>query len=365
MDIQHLYKIALSCIPGIGNHTVKQLLAYCGSPQNIFRTKPSKLDKIPGIGPKTANLINESEALKAAESKLKKLENSNTQFVFFTDEHYPERLRHCSDSPILFYYRGKPEFNFDRILAIVGTRSATDYGKIITDQIVEEIRPYNPVIVSGLAYGIDISAHKAALSRDLITWAVIAGGHDKIYPSAHKKYYEEILEEGCVISEYLPDELPNAVNFPARSRIIAGISDGTLVVEAKEKGGALITADIANSYDREVFAIPGNLHSSASQGCHNLIKSNKAHLITGGADIVRLLNWDMEEVKSKQTIINFDFNPEETAIINLLREKDLHIDEISWRSQLSVGSLANLLLSLEMRGFIKSLPGKKFRYVYA
>jgi len=365
MDNDVLYKIALSCIPGIGSQTVKQLLASCGSPQNIFKAKPGKLDKIPGIGLKTANLINASAALKMAETKLKKLEQSKTNFVFFTDHNYPDRLRQCNDSPILFFYRGNYEFNAKRIIAIVGTRNATEYGKSMTEQIVKEIKPYNPVVVSGLAYGIDITAHKAALAEELTTWAIIAGGHDKIYPSAHRKYYEEILEVGCVISEYLPDEIPNAVNFPARNRIIAGLSDGTLVVEAKEKGGALITADIANSYDREVFAVPGNIHNVSSAGCHNLIKQNKAHLITSGLDIAQLLNWDDEECSPRQTLINFDFSIEENAIISLLREKDLHIDEISWRSQMPLGALASLLLSLEMRGFIKALPGKKFRYVYA
>lgn len=365
MNDQNIYKIALSCIPGIGSQTVKQLLAYCGSPENIFKTSAGKLDKIPGIGLKTANLIKETDALKIAEKKLTLLQRTQTDFIFFSDENYPDRLRHCFDSPILFYYRGKAEFDAKRILAVVGTRNCTDYGKEITFQLIKELTPFDPVIVSGLAYGIDISAHKAALKEGLITWAIIAGGHDKIYPSGHRKYYEEILEEGCVISEYLPDEIPNAVNFPARNRIIAGISDGTVVVEAKEKGGALITADIANSYDKEVFAMPGNIHNPASTGCHNLIKQNKAHLVTCGLDVARLLGWDLEATLPKQTLIDFEFSNEESAIVNLLKEKDLHIDEISWRSQLPVSSLANLLLSLEMRGFIKVLPGKKFRYIYS
>jgi len=366
MQKDSLYKLALTCLPGIGNQTVKQLLSYCGSASSIFTTKPGKLLHVPGIGQKNINSLRDhSPYLKEAEKKLHILEKTNTSFTFFQDENYPERLRHCIDSPILFYYKGKPNFNQEKIISIVGTRNATDYGRTITEQIIKELKRYNPIIVSGLAYGIDITAHKAALAENLTTWAVIAGGHEVLYPSAHKRYYEEIVLNGSVISEYMPFEEPIAANFPARNRIIAGISDGTLVIEAKEKGGALITADIANSYDREVFTTPGSINNPSSQGCHNLVKQNKAHLITSAEDIGRLLGWDSEETGTSKDIINFTFTENESRIINLLKDKELHIDEISWLSGFTAGSLASLLLTLEMQGFVKALPGKKFRYIYS
>lgn len=361
MTEEGFYQISLSCIPGIGSQTIKQLLSYCGSPENIFKSTAGKLRKIPGIGEKTVSLLKNTDYQREAERKIHLLDKHKVHFCFFSDKVFPERLRHCVDSPVILYYKGKPEFNQGRVLSIVGTRNATNYGKILTERIVADLKPYSAIVVSGLAYGIDIAAHKAALNHGMITWSIIAGGHDKIYPAPHYQAYQQIIETGCVISEYLPEEIPEATNFPERNRIIAGISDGTVVVEAKEKGGALITADIANSYDREVFATPGPVDSASSTGCHNLIKEHKAHLVTSGEDIAKLLGWDeLEKVPPELEIDNF--TEEELAIISLLRKQECHIDDLSWKLGLPLSALASHLLTLEMQGKIKALPGKKFRY---
>ncbi|HEX9650109.1 MAG TPA: DNA-processing protein DprA [Cyclobacteriaceae bacterium] len=364
MREESFYQISLTCIPGIGSQTIKQLLSYCGSAKQVFTGPFGKLKKIPGIGIKTIELLKQTKYFESAEKKLRLLENEGVKITFYNDDSFPKRLRHCIDSPVILLHKGVADYNSERILSVVGTRNASEYGKIVTNQIINELKKYDAVIVSGLAYGIDIAAHKAALREGLVTWAVIAGGHNKIYPGSHTKVCHEIMNSGCVISEYLPDDIPEATNFPERNRIIAGISDATLVIEAKETGGALITADIADSYDKEVFATPGPVGSHTSAGCHNLVKNNKAHLVTSADDMAKLLGWDQLE-STKPQLVKSDFSENEFSIISLLQEKEMHIDELSWKSCIPLSSLANLLLNLEIQGIIKGLPGKKFKFIYS
>jgi DNA processing protein len=363
MREEPFYQISLTCIPGIGSQTIKQLLSYCGSAKKVLTGPFGKLKNIPGIGTKTVELLKQTKYFESAEKKIRLLENEGVKFTFYNDETFPKRLRHCVDSPVILFHQGIAKFNHERILSVVGTRNASEYGKIVTHKLIDELKKYEAVIVSGLAYGIDITAHKSALKTGLITWAVIAGGHNKIYPSSHTKVCQEILTSGCVISEYLPNDIPEATNFPERNRIIAGISDATLVIEAKETGGALITADIADSYNKEVFATPGPIGSHTSAGCHNLIKNNKAHLVTSADDIAKLLGWDQLE-SANQQLAETNFSDNEFSIISLLQEKEMHIDELSWKSSIPLSSLAGLLLNLEIQGIIKGLPGKKFKFIY-
>ena len=366
MDEQKLYQIALSLIPGVGNFLAKTLISYCGSAKAVFNSPRHKLAKIPGIGTKTLESIAKSNVLKEAEQELILAEQNGAQLLAYTDKAYPNRLKQISDAPNILYYKGNTPPESDKVVAIVGTRQASAYGKQVTEQIIAELLPFKPLIVSGLAYGIDITAHRAALRQGLSTIGVMASGLNIIYPSPHKTTAREMLSQGGLITENSFNTQPDAYMFPARNRIIAGMSDLIIVIEAAEKGGALITAEIGLSYDREIFAVPGNLGSPQSAGCNQLIKKTKAHMFTSVQDMVDIMNWSTE--KDDQGKVPFqppldpDLTEQEGQIIQLLHEFSggLHIDELSWRTQIPLSQLASTLLSLEFQNKIRSLPGKKF-----
>ncbi len=364
MKPERQYQLALKYIHGIGSKTSKDLLSYCGSAEAIFKATKGKLAKIPGFGEISAAVVikHRKLALIKAEKELLAMEGRNVNLTFFTDDDYPRRLRHLYDSPPLLYYRGQNNFNQGKVISIVGTRKATDYGKEVVQDLVAGLAKFKPVIVSGLAYGIDIEAHRAALGNQLPTWAIIAGGLNKIYPPSHQKYLPTILKTGSLVTEYPLDTEPVATHFPERNRIIAGISDVTIVVEAAVKGGALITAEIANSYNKDVFAVPGSVTSQFSEGCNNLIKDNKAHLLTSADDIPNLLRWDAEEQSSSAAVMDLEsFSKEEVAVLQLLQSEAMQIDELSWRLNVPVNNLASILLNLEFQGVLNSLPGKKYK----
>lgn len=359
------YQVALSLLPGIGSILAKQLVSYVGSVEGVFSESKAKLAKIPGIGPKTADLITSSDLIDKAESEIKRCEKQNVSIHFYTDDSYPYKLKQAVDCPLILYSKGNQGANFRRGLAIVGTRNATEYGKSITEQLVEGLKPYSCAVVSGLAYGIDIKAHKTAVERGIATFAVLGSGVDVIYPAVHKDTAINLQQNGALLSEYPLGTKPEAYHFPARNRIIAGMSDAVVVIEAAAKGGALITADIANSYNRDVFALPGNLDHQYSVGCNRLIQQQKAMIFTSVEDLVKELNWDvMSETELQEQQVALDsFSREEKLIVGLLTEerKGLQIDQLAWKSQLTVNQLASVLLSLEFNGVIKSLPGKKYQ----
>ena len=366
MNEEKLYQVALKFIPGIGDINAKQLVSYCGSARAIFQSPKSKLQKIPGIGAKTVNSIVSSKVLDQAEKEIENCQKKDLKILFYTDEEYPSRLKLVNDSPILLFSKGKSAFNKQKVVGIVGTRKATEYGKSVTEEIVSELAGHEATIVSGLAYGIDISAHRAALKSGLPTVGVLAGGLDKIYPSSHKKYADEMQEEGAIVSEKFLGTVPEAHFFPARNRIIAGMSDALVVVEAAEKGGALITAEIAYSYNREVFAVPGDLNNQFSKGCNRLISMQKANIYSGIADLEYLMNWTKSSngKQSAQKVLDLDQLDEESRkVVVVLNEfkTGLQLDELSWKSQLSVNKVASILLNLEFDGLVKSLPGKKYK----
>lgn len=364
MDEQKVYQVALSLIPGVGNFLAKNLISYCGSAKAVFEYPRHKLQKIPGIGTKTAESIISSKLLRQAEEELLKAEKHGAELLAYTDKAYPHRLKQISDAPNILYYKGSVKLEAPKTVAIVGTRQATTYGKQITEQIINELAPYRPHIISGLAYGIDITAHRAALRTGLPTIGVMASGLDIVYPSAHKNTAQEMLAQGGLVCENPFGTQPEAFKFPARNRIIAGMADVVVVIEAAVKGGALITAEIAHSYDREVFAVPGHITSSQSAGCNKLIKATKAHLLESAKDIAYIMDWTLGQEQSKQQTMLFEtmLNPEEGRVVELLRQHPggLHIDELSWRSQIPLSSLASTLLTLEFQDLIRSLPGKKF-----
>lgn len=359
------YHLALSQAPKVGPGVFKAILAYSGSAKAFFNLTKGKASKIPRVGEKLLTIQKQAESLlKSADDLINLSEKKGFNILTSTDPNFPSRLKMQEDGPVILFTQGNGELNFERSVGIVGTRSATTYGKSITRKIVEDLLPYQPVIVSGLAYGIDIEAHRAALQVGLPTIAVMGSPITQVYPAVHKKTAEQLQETGILMSEYAPGSTMVPGNFPARNRIIASLSDALIVVEAAEKGGALITAEIAYSYNKDVFAVPGNLQSPFSEGCNHLIRKMKASIYTGPADIAEALFWSKPgEEKIKKPVLDLDGRDEEdTAILKLLLEKgESEIDQISYQTEIPLGMLSSRLLSLEFEGIVKSLPGKKFK----
>jgi DNA processing protein len=365
------HELALTLLPGIGPQLTRQLMSYGGSAKNVLMMPPGKLRRIPGVGDATVKILTGKDreaAFRKAEADLKKAEKDGVEIIFYTSKRFPSRLKLIPDAPAILYYQGTADLNAPKTVALVGTRQATDYGREQTERIIKGLLPHRPLVVSGLAYGIDIMAHRAALQEGLDTVGVMATGLDIIYPAAHRKTAEKMREQGGLLTEFPFGTPPDRYNFPARNRIIAGLSDGTVVVEAAIKGGALITAELALSYDRDVLAVPGNLGSAASAGCNALIKNNKAALYAEPLDLEQLLNWDAAldqsgKFKRVTTHSAEDFTPDEFALITVLAAatgREMQMDELAWKAQLAIHAVASLLLGLEFRGIIRALPGKKF-----
>ncbi|MEM0939338.1 MAG: DNA-processing protein DprA [Bacteroidota bacterium] len=361
MSNELVFQLALELIPGVGNRAVKQLISYCGSAEAVLKKSTSKLLTIPGVGEKMAYSIQHASMFNEAESIIKSSEKIGAEILHYTDPNFPKRLKQAPDSPNILYKKGAGDLNTSRSVAIVGTRKATTYGKAITHKIVRDLADLGVTIISGLAYGIDIHAHKASLQYEMPTFAVLAGGLDRVYPSIHKKYAEEMLEKGGIISESVPGTKPDPHLFPARNRIIAGISDATVVVEAASKGGALITANIADSYNRLVFAVPGNVGNTYSEGANQLIRTQRALIYTHVEDLIYHLNWDVKSRNEDEQLLP-EMTPNERVIFDLLSQNNapLEIDLIAIQSQIPINQVASHLLSLEFKNLIKSLPGKKF-----
>jgi DNA processing protein len=365
MDQNRLALLALHFIPGIGDYLVRQLVTYSGSAEKVFQTPKGKLLRIPGVGEVTADAIKTGKSFTAAEEEFKKAEQSNVNLIFFNDQNYPSRLKQINDAPSLIYTRGNIDFENVKTVGIVGTRKATQYGRERVEELIRDLTPHNPLIVSGLAYGIDIHAHKHAVKNNLPTIGVMGSGMDNIYPSSHKETAKLMMENGGLVTEHRFGTKPDAHNFPARNRIVAALSDAVIIVEAAIKGGALITAEIANSYNKDVFAFPGNIAQSHSEGCNNLIKSNRAHLITGLKDLEYITGWTLGQAPPKKETVSLEsFDPLEQTVLKTLLEnsnKQLMIDELSWKSNVPIGKLASVLLSLEFKGAVASLPGKIYK----
>jgi DNA processing protein len=365
------HELALTLLPGVGPQLTRQLMSYGGAAKNVLMMPPGKLRRIPGVGDATIKILTGPEREKAfrkAEADLKKAEKDGVEILFYTSKRFPSRLKLIPDAPAILYYQGTADLNAPKTVALVGTRQATDYGREQTERIIKGLLPHQPLVVSGLAYGIDIMAHRAALQEGLETVGVMATGLDIIYPAVHRKTAEKMREQGGLLTEFPFGTPPDRYNFPARNRIIAGLSDGTVVVEAAIKGGALITAELALSYDRDVLAVPGNLSSAASAGCNSLIRDNKAALYAEPRDLEQLLNWDAAlhqsgKFKPVTAYSATDFTTEEYSLITVLAAapgREAQMDDLAWKAQLAIHAVASLLLSLEFRGVVRALPGKKF-----
>lgn len=360
------YQIGISLIPGIGSINAKKLIAYTGSIEAVFKEKKKNLVKIPGIGDVLAESIVNQDILNEAEKEIEFINRYEINHLFYLEADYPARLKNCEDGPVILFYKGDVDFNQAKVLSIVGTRNATDYGKECCNKLIDDLktRNHNILIVSGLAYGIDICAHRAALRNSLETVAVLGHGLATLYPSVHKATAKEITKQGALVTDFVSNTQPDRNNFVKRNRIIAGLADATLVVESGIKGGALITADIANSYNRDVLAFPGRANDNYSQGCNWLIKSNKASLIENVEDLEYILGWDSPgtEKPAVQTELFAEISPEEKRILDILRESsELPIDLICIHSEMPMSRVSAMLLNLEFAGLVRSLPGKVYR----
>lgn len=356
--------LRLQAIPNIGDITAKKLISHCGSPTAVFKDKPQHLLKIEGIGQFTLKGLHDAMYLDEAECEYRFISDENIQTSYFMDEDYPTYLKHCVDGPILIFKRGNINLREKRIISVVGTRNITSHGTAFCEAFVEEIAPLDPILVSGFAYGVDIGIQRAAMKKGLQTVACLAHGLNQIYPKAHKKYVGDMERNGGFITEFWSSSNPDRENFLKRNRIIAGMSEATLVVESAEKGGSLVTADLANGYNREVFAVPGRCTDKFSRGCNDLIKRQKAHLLTSAADLIYLLGWELEEKKEKvavqkQLFIDLDATERSVHSYLQLNGKKL-LDTVALECNLPIHKTSSTLLNLEMKGLIRPLPGKLF-----
>ncbi len=352
-------------LKGIGPVNARNLVAYCGGVDPIFADHKLKntLEKVPGIGPKLISSITDRKVLPMAEKQLAYVRKHKLRMLFYLDPEFPKRMREAEDAPVLLYAKGTGDLDATHMVAVVGTRTPTEQGKRLCVELIEGLKECNTTIVSGLAYGIDIVAHRTAMKNDLPTIGCVAHGLDKLYPAEHAGTAKDMLEQGALVSE-LPSDSPFAPgNFPARNRIIAGLSDCTVVVESGPKGGSLITADIASSYDREVFAYPGRPTDARSEGCNKLIQQNKAALITCSKDVLTLMEWlPSAKKKVEQARLFVDLMPDEQTLVDIIKTKGkVDIDELCVQSKMTQGKTAGLLLNLEFNGVVRSLPGKVYQ----
>ncbi|MDR0368227.1 MAG: DNA-processing protein DprA [Bacteroidales bacterium] len=364
-----IHTIALTQIPTVGCILSQKLIETCGSAEAVFRESKKKLSALTFLSAANIdNLIHAKDmAMETALREMKFIEKNNVSVFLKKDQSFPKRLSECLDTPVILYGKGNLDLNPKRSVAIVGTRHLTEYGSRTAEKIVEELSAYGNIqIVSGLAAGVDTCVHQAALKYELPTVGVLGHGLQTLYPASNKKLSLSMQQNGGMLTEYISTTKGDAHNFPRRNRIIAGMSNAVVVVEAHEKGGALITATIGFSYNRDVFAVPGRIGDKASEGCNNLIKYNKAALITSGEDIVKMMMWDNNQKKdpskSKQRQLMLDLNEEEQTIVNVLQEKEkLNIDELQMATSLNIALLTKWLLALEFKGIIHCLPGKRYR----
>lgn len=361
-----LYQLALTLVPNVGDVQAKILVQHFGDARSVFNAKASLLEKIDGIGAVRAQAVKTFNDFATAEKELRFIEKYKIKTLFLTDAAYPWRLLNCYDSPTLLFYKGTADLNASKIVSIIGTRKNTEYGKTFTENLVQDLARQNVTVVSGLAYGIDAIAHKAALKNGAPTVGVMGHGLDRIYPAAHAALAREMVKEGGgLLTEFFSGTEPDKHNFPLRNRIVAGLSDATVVVESTVNGGSMITAKLADAYNRDVFTVPGRTTDLKSTGCNYLIQYNKAVLLTDAQQLIDMMGWEEKkpkEKRQKRKELLIELSEEEKSVIQLLQEKDaVHIDEINMRSGLSSSAVAAALLNLELQSVVASLPGKMYK----
>ncbi len=363
MNCNHLHhQIALTLLHGVGPVKAKELMLHIESIEDIFTMSSTQLAKTCGVSRTLIEKMNRKEALQNASVVLEHMKKHEIQPFFMNQAEFPRRLKNCVDAPLLLYGKGALPLNQSKLVAIVGTRDATSYGKRLCDEIISSFVDQNIVVVSGLATGIDTHVHQRCVDLNVPTIGVLGHGFDRIYPSANRTLAKKMLEGGGLLTEFIPGTAPDRENFPKRNRIVAGMTDATIVVESKLKGGSLITAGLANDYNRDVFAYPGSIHKETSQGCNRLIAVQKAHLLQSPEDFLTMMNWkESQKKKDVQRQLFPDLNAIQTQIAKLLgEEQTLQIDILSLRTALPISQLNIELFQLEMNGVIQSLPGKKY-----
>lgn len=361
-----LYQIALTHVPNIGDVHAKSLVNTYGDAQSVFKAKKKDLEQMEGIGSIRAASIKAFTNFDRSEEEIAFIEKYKITPLFITDKNYPQRLLHCYDSPVLLFYRGNANLNTSKIISVVGTRNNSEYGKQVCEKMIEDLKQENVLVVSGLAFGIDTVAHKASLKQQLHTVGVMAHGLDRIYPAQNKSLAKQMVEHGGLLTEFPSNTNPDKQNFPKRNRIVAGMCDCVVVIETGKKGGSLITAELGNNYNKDVFAIPGRVNDSKSEGCNYLIKNNKAALINNADDLLDLMNWKPAEKKAikKQRELFIELSPDEKIVVDILNKQDtIQIDELYFKSGLSSSAVAAALLMLEMQGLVASMPGKLYKMI--
>ncbi|CAM3567057.1 DNA-processing protein DprA [Flavobacterium gelidilacus] len=361
------YALSLLQVEGVGDVMAKKLINQCGSAENIFKEKTTTLQKIDGVGTILIKKLKDKSIFDKTIAELKFIEDENIQTLYFQDKLYPERLKHCIDSPLVLFQSGNIDLQNRKIISIVGTRQITSYGTEFCRKLIEDLAPLNPIIVSGFAYGVDIVAHQTAMDLGLQSIGVLAHGLNQIYPKVHKKYVAKMEENGGFITEFWSTSNPEKENFVKRNRIVAGMSEATIVIESAEKGGSLITAMLANDYNRDVFAVPGRTSDKLSQGCNNLIKTQRANLLTSAADVVYILNWEIEKdkkTKSVQKQLFVTLEPEEQKVYDyLLNKGKQEMDIIALECDFPIFRISSILLNMELKGVVRPLPGKLFEAI--
>ena len=361
-----LHVLALQHVAKIGDVTAKKLISHCGSAEAVLKEKRQNLLKIDGIGEVIISNLYDKNHLIEAEKELRFIEENHINTHYFTDKAYPERLKHCIDAPLVLFETGHINLKQPHIISIVGARKITTSGIAFCERLVEELAVYNPIIVSGFAYGTDITSHKAALKHKLQTIGCLAHGMNQIYPKVHKKYMVDVEKNGGFLTDFWSSATFDRNNFLKRNRIIAGISQATIVIESAKKGGSLVTADIANSYNRDVFAVPGRTTDSQSEGCNNLIKQQKAYLLSTPLDVPYMLNWQLEDTKKPvvQKQLFVELTDDEKLVYNFLKDKDKELlDLIAIECKLPTYKLAGILVTMELKGVLRPLPGKLFELI--
>jgi len=359
--------LRLKNIPNLGDITIKKLINHVGSAQGVFKEKEAHLLKIDGISKSKIKSLHDPIHIQNAENELQFVQKEHIKIQKYTDDDYPKRLKECIDSPVILFSSGTINFQDQPVISIVGTRNITSYGTQFCEKLVEDLKPFNPIIVSGYAYGVDITAHKAAIKHNLQTVACLGHGLNQIYPKSHKKYMSSMEENGGFFTDFWSTDAFKPQNFLRRNRIIAGMSQATIVIESADKGGSLVTAQLANSYYRDVFAVPGRINDKYSMGCNMLIKSQQAHMLTSIADLVYILNWEAKakkQTKPVQTNLFLDLPPNEEKIFKHLSvQGKSDLDSIALNTQIPTYQIASMLLNLELKGVVRPLPGKQFELV--
>lgn len=361
------YLLALTRIKGVGPQKAKILVSYSGGFEAVFHQSKKALHAMPGISNHVIDQILEADALTLAEKELAFLEkNTDIHVLPYTSDDYPQRFRLYEDCPLFLYFIGAlSSLQAPRTVGIIGTRDCSHYGVDICHNIVEELKPFGVTVISGLAYGIDTAAHQKSVELGMPTIGLLGHGLDQIYPAANRKLAEKMLGNGGLISEFPPGSKAAREHFPMRNRLVAALSDALIIVESAKKGGSMITANLANGYHKDVFAVPGRLSDSKSEGCNLLIKSHRANLYQSGADIAYIMNWKKGDTQPKQMEIPLELSPDEDSIISVIKElESASPDQLSYRLEMTHSQISSLLLNLEFKGIVRSLPGKKYTLAY-